>query len=413
MQTQLAPWARDSAIGQEADAILRRCVHCGFCSATCPSYQILGDELDSPRGRIYLIKQVLEGESPSRDTQLHLDRCLTCHNCESTCPSGVEYGRLLDIGRKLVDERVTRSWQDKLKRSVLRKGIQSSWFALALRMGQWVCGVLPDALQRKIPVRRDAGRLPESAAQSRQVLMLTSCVQGAMMPTIDAATLRVLDAIGISARYASDGGCCGAVNFHLNAQDAALSQMKANVDAWWPLVETGAIEAIVMNASGCGAMVKEYAHHLRHEPVYSQRAERIVALVKDIAEIVSPHTSALRERLSVGAQVAFHPPCTLQHWQGLRPLSEKVLVELGFELLPFPESHLCCGSAGTYSVLNPEIALALRNRKLDAITPVQPAMILSSNMGCIGHLQSGTQTPVRHWIEAVDERLSAGSSTAS
>lgn len=413
MQTQLAPWARDSAIGQEADAILRRCVHCGFCSATCPSYQILGDELDSPRGRIYLIKQVLEGESPSRDTQLHLDRCLTCHNCESTCPSGVEYGRLLDIGRKLVDERVTRSWQDKLKRSILRKGIQSSWFAPALRIGQWVGGVLPGALRRKIPVRRDVGRLPVSAAPSRQVLMLTSCVQGAMMPTIDAATLRVLDAIGISAHYASDGGCCGAVNFHLNAQDAALSQMKANVDAWWPLVESGVIEAIVMNASGCGALVKEYAHHLRHEPAYSQRAERIVALLKDIAEIVAPHTSLLRERLSAGAQVAFHPPCTLQHWQGLRPLSEKVLVELGFELLPFPESHLCCGSAGTYSVLNPEIALALRNRKLDAITPVQPAMILSSNMGCIGHLQSGTQTPVRHWIEAVDERLSTGSSTAS
>lgn len=412
MQTHLAPWARDSPIGQEADAILRRCVHCGFCSATCPSYQVLGDELDSPRGRIYLIKQVLEGETPTHDTQRHLDRCLTCRNCESTCPSGVEYGHLLDIGRKLVDERVPRSWRDRLKRGVVRHGIQSRWFAPALRMGQWVRGVLPAALRRKIPARRRAGPLPDPAAHARQVLLLNSCVQGAMMPSIDAATLRVLDALGISARYAAGGGCCGAVNFHLNAQDAAVAQMKTNIDAWWPLVEAGGIEAIVMNASGCGAMVKEYAHHLRHEPDYAQRAGRIVSLVKDIAELLAPHTDTLRDRLAPGARVAFHPPCTLQHWQGLRPLSEKVLTELGFELLPFTESHLCCGSAGAYSVLNPEIALALRTRKLDAIQPLRPAMILSSNMGCIGHLQSGTQTPVRHWIEAVDERLSAGASAA-
>jgi glycolate oxidase iron-sulfur subunit len=390
MQTKLASWARDTDLGNEADAILRRCVHCGFCTATCPTYQVLGDELDSPRGRIYLIKQVLEGAEPTQSTQQHLDRCLTCRNCETTCPSGVEYGHLVDIGRKIVDERVPRSWGDRTKRTLLRKAMMSPLFAPAMRLGQAVRGLLPESLKRKVPERRDAGALPDIAGHARQVLMLAGCV---------------LDAVGIGARIAPGAGCCGAVSFHLDAQDAALAQMRANVDAWWPLVQDGKVEAIVMNASGCGAMVKEYAHHLRHDPAYAQKAADIVALVKDVAEIVAPHAGQLRARLPDGARAAFHPPCTLQHWQGLRPLSEQLLADLGFELLPFADKHLCCGSAGAYSVLNPDIALQLRDRKLSAISAGGPDVILSANIGCIGHLQSGTDTPVRHWIEVVDERL--------
>lgn len=407
MQTKLASWAQTSSHGREADEILRRCVHCGFCTATCPTYQVLGDELDSPRGRIYLIKQVLEGAEPTQATQQHLDRCLTCRNCETTCPSGVQYGQLIDIGRDIVDKRVTRPWPERVRRLVLRKGINSSLFGPAMRLGQAVRNALPDALRRKVPERRDAGVLPTVAQHTRQVLMLTGCVQPSMMPTIDAATIRVLDAIGIGARLAPGAGCCGAVNFHLDAQAEALDQMRANIDAWWPLIEAGNIEAIVMNASGCGAMVKEYAHHLRHDEKYRPRAEKIVALVKDVAEIVAPHAEALRARLAPGARAAFHPPCTLQHWQGLRPLSERLLVDLGFELQPFAETHLCCGSAGAYSVLNPDMALKLRDRKLDAISQTQPAVIVSSNIGCVSHLQSGTDVPVRHWIEVVDERLMA------
>ncbi|MGB3432462.1 glycolate oxidase subunit GlcF [Achromobacter sp.] len=405
MQTNLASWARDTDLGKEADAILRRCVHCGFCTATCPTYQVLGDELDSPRGRIYLIKQVLEGAEPTQSTQQHLDRCLTCRNCETTCPSGVQYGHLVDIGRKIVEERVPRSWADKTKRTLLRKTMLSPLFAPAMRLGQAVRGMLPEALKRKVPERRAAGPLPQVAGHARQVLMLAGCVQPAMMPTIDAATIRVLDAVGIGARIAPGAGCCGAASFHLDAQDDALAQMRANVDAWWPLLQDGKVEAIVMNASGCGAMVKEYAHHLRHDPAYAQKAAHIVALVKDVAEIVAPHAAQLRSRLPAGTRAAFHPPCTLQHWQGLRPLSEQLLADLGFALQPFADTHLCCGSAGAYSVLNPEIALELRDRKLGAIAAGGPDVILSANIGCIGHLQSGTDTPVRHWVEVVDEQL--------
>ncbi|KQZ98656.1 glycolate oxidase subunit GlcF [Achromobacter sp. Root565] len=405
MQTNLASWASGTDLGNEADAILRRCVHCGFCTATCPTYQVLGDELDSPRGRIYLIKQVLEGKEPTQSTQQHLDRCLTCRNCETTCPSGVEYGHLVDIGRKIVDERVERSWGDKTRRTLLRKAMLSPMFAPAMRLGQRLRGVLPQSLRRKVPERRDAGPLPQVARHARQVLMLAGCVQPAMMPTIDAATIRVLDAVGIGARIAPGAGCCGAVSFHLDAQDEAVAQMRANVDAWWPLVQDGKVEAIVMNASGCGAMVKEYAHHLRHDAAYAQKAADLVALVKDVAEIVAPHAELLRSRLPAGTRAAFHPPCTLQHWQGLRPLSEQLLVDLGFELQPFADKHLCCGSAGAYSVLNPDIALELRDRKLGAIAVGSPDVILSANIGCIGHLQSGTDTPVRHWVEVVDEQL--------
>jgi len=410
MQTQLATWIRDTPAGQDADAILRRCVHCGFCTATCPTYQVMGDELDSPRGRIYLIKQVLEGVAPTRATQIHLDRCLTCRNCETTCPSGVQYGQLIDIGRDLVAQTVRRPWRERVQRSLLRHGLTSPLFAPALKFGRLLCGVLPATLAAKLQPARAPGRLPDAQRHTRKVLMLAGCVQPAMMPNIDAATCRVLDAIGISTLVAAGSGCCGALRFHLDDQTAALKQMRANIDAWLPLLEDGSVEAIVMNASGCGAMVREYAHHLRADVRYAERAQRVVEHVRDVAEIVAPHAEQLAaqlDRAQLSDPVAFHPPCTLQHWQGLRPLTEGMLKTLGFTLKPFAESHLCCGSAGAYSMLQADLSNALRARKLSAITAAAPARILSANVGCIGHLQSGTTTPVLHWVEAVDAALLA------
>lgn len=382
-------------------------MHCGFCLATCPTYQVLGDELDSPRGRIYLMKQVLEGVEPTTATQEHLDRCLTCRNCETTCPSGVEYGALVDIGRNIVDKKVQRPWSQRFTRSLLRHTLNSPLFGPAMKLGRALRPVLPEVLRTKVPPARAAGVLPtDGARHARQVLMLAGCVQPAMMPTIDAATIRVLDALGIGTRFVTGSGCCGAINFHLDAQEAALDQMRANIDAWLPWLDSGKAEAIIMNASGCGAMVKEYAHHLRHDPDYVAKALRLVGKVRDVAEIVAPHVAELKARLGpLPAQTAFHPPCTLQHWQGLRGISERMLEDLGFNLQPFNEAHLCCGSAGTYSVTQPELSKALRDRKLTAIQAAAPDCIVSSNIGCISHLQSGTATPVRHWIEIVDEAL--------
>ena len=408
MQTNLAQWARDSKLGQEADEILRRCVHCGFCTATCPTYQVLGDELDSPRGRIYLIKEVLEGKEPTQATQQHLDRCLTCRNCETTCPSGVEYGHLVDIGRQIVEEKVKRPLGQRLQRTLLREGLTSRFFAPAYKLGQSVRDWLPEVLQRKVIESRPVGARPVTSGLARQVLLLSGCVQPTMMPSIDAATIRVLSRLGIGTQVVAGAGCCGALSFHLDDQERARAQMRQNIDAWLPHVESGKIEAVVMNASGCGAMVAEYAHHLRDDPVYLPKAEKIVSFVRDIAQVVAPHAQTLAQHIDASRlprRPVFHPPCTLQHWQGLRPESEQLLTALGLALQPFTETHLCCGSAGAYSVLQPEISTALRDRKLEHLDAAKPDMVLSSNIGCIGHLQSGTDTPVRHWIEAVDAAL--------
>ncbi|WP_137893803.1 glycolate oxidase subunit GlcF [Ramlibacter sp. 2FC] len=406
MQTHLAPEFQDTPEGREAEAILRKCVHCGFCTATCPTYQLLGDELDGPRGRIYLMKQVLEGAEPTRKTQLHLDRCLTCRNCESTCPSGVQYGHLVDIGRKIVEAKVPRPAGERVLRWALKQGLPSPLFAPAMKLGQAVRGLLPAKLQAKVPPKQAAGSWP-TRTHARKVLMLAGCVQPAMMPNINSATARVLDAAGIQTLVAPEAGCCGAVRFHLNDQEGGLAQMRANIDAWWPLVEQGQVEAIVMNASGCGVTVKEYGHLLQHDPAYAAKARRIGELTRDLSELLPDLVAALRGRVKAPAgRVVFHPPCTLQHGQQLRGGVEKHLGELGFELrLAASESHLCCGSAGTYSVLQPELSLQLRDRKLAQLQASQPECIASANIGCITHLQSGTDTPVRHWVELLDQAL--------
>jgi glycolate oxidase iron-sulfur subunit len=409
MQTHLAPEYQNTREGREAEAILRKCVHCGFCTATCPTYQLLGDELDGPRGRIYLMKQVLEGAEPTRATQQHLDRCLTCRNCESTCPSGVQYGHLVDIGRKLVDAKVERPMGERMLRWALKEGLPSPLFAPAMKIGQAVRGLLPKALQAKVPAPQNAGAWP-TQTHARQVLMLAGCVQPSMLPNINTATARVLDAAGIQTLVAPEAGCCGAVKFHLNDHDGGMDHMRQNIDAWWPYVEQG-VEAIIMNASGCGVMVKDYGHVLQHDAAYAEKAKRISALTKDLSELLPDLVPTLKPKLNstalkqAGLQ-AFHPPCTLQHGQQLKGGVEKHLSDLGFEVkVSASEAHLCCGSAGTYSVLNPDISYTLRDRKLGHLDALQPTAILSANVGCITHLQSGTDVPVKHWVEVLDAAL--------
>lgn len=406
MQTNLADFIRHTPEGEEAESILRACVHCGFCTATCPTYQLLGDELDGPRGRIYLIKQVLEGHEPTQKTQLHLDRCLTCRNCESTCPSGVQYGRLVDIGRKIVEEKVPRSAKQRMLRYVLKEGLpRRSLFSTALKAGQQVRAVLPAVLRNKVPARQASGSWP-TRTHARKMILLDGCVQPAMAPNINAATARVLDALGVQMIVADKEGCCGALRFHMNDQDAALDDMRRNIDAWWPMVEAGA-EAIVMTASGCGVTVKEYGHLLRHDTMYAEKAKRISGMTRDLSEVLLPFEAALLAKLKgkIQKRVAYHPPCTLQHGQKICGTVETLLRAAGVDVQLCADSHICCGSAGTYSVLQPELAYPLRDRKLANLLATQPEMIVSANIGCQTHLQSGTDMPVRHWVEVIDTAL--------
>jgi glycolate oxidase iron-sulfur subunit len=416
MQTNLAPEFKGTREGEAAEAILRKCVHCGFCTATCPTYQLLGDELDGPRGRIYLMKQVLEGAPVTRATQQHLDRCLTCRNCESTCPSGVQYGQLVDIGRGIVEQRVERPKGERAVRWLLKQGLTSPLFAPALKLGQMVRPLLPAPLQNKVPPRA-AARAHQwpTREHKRKVLLLLGCVQPAMAPNINSATARVLDAAGIQTLVADDAGCCGAIRTHLNDHEGGQADMRRNIDAWWPLVQgltsQGKVEALVMNASGCGVTVKDYGHALAHDPDYADKARRVSELTRDLSELLPELVPLLKGRLrgAKGAparRLAFHPPCTLQHGQQLRGGVESQLAELGFEVqTAASESHLCCGSAGTYSVLQPELAYQLRDRKLQHLAPLEAEAIVSANIGCIQHLQSGTRTPVRHWVEVLDDAL--------
>ena len=416
MQTQLAPEFQGTAEGEKAEALLRQCVHCGFCTATCPTYQLLGDELDGPRGRIYLIKQMFEGAGVTRKTQAHLDRCLTCRNCESTCPSGVQYGQLIDLGRQVVEQRVERPTREKAMRWLLKEGLTSPLFGTAMALGKAVRPLLPQGLQAKVPESVSArARLWPQRQHARKVLLLMGCVQPAIMPNVNSATARVLDAAGIQTLVADGAGCCGALRTHLADTEGGLQDMRRNIDAWWPLIEgltsEGKVDAIVMNASGCGVTVKEYGHALAHDPAYAQKAQRVSALTRDLSEMLPALMPALKSRLRgerslKWRKLAYHPPCSLQHGQQLRGGVETHLRELGFAVeLTRCESHLCCGSAGTYSVLQPQLSQQLRDRKLTHLDELEPQAIISANIGCIQHLQSGTATPVRHWVEVLDEAL--------
>lgn len=404
MQTLIAEPYRHDRDSTEAEHILRTCVHCGFCLATCPTYQILGDELDSPRGRIYLMKQMLEGAQVTMKTLTHLDRCLTCRNCETTCPSGVQYGKLIDIGRRLAEQQVSRPIVQQLKRRALARFLpQEKLFGGALKLGRLAKPLLPDALGKKIPAIPPTPHLSALTPHSRVMLALAGCVQPALAPQINIAARNMLDAIGISLIAADKAGCCGAVAFHLNAQEDGLNAMRRNIDAWWPNIEAGA-EAIVMTASGCGVTVKEYGHYLRHDAQYAEKAARVSALTRDISEILLREETALRiwlEKHPVPSpkKVSFHAPCTLQHGQKITGVVEALLTMAGHTILPVSESHLCCGSAGTYSLLEPEISSKLRDRKLGHLQAPQPEVIATANIGCLTHLQGGSNTPVKHWIE--------------
>ena len=400
MHTQLADFISGTSEGERAKEILGKCVHCGFCTATCPTYQLLGDELDSPRGRIYQIKEVLEGTPATRNTQRHLDRCLTCLNCETTCPSGVRYGQLVEIGKSVVEKQVGRSFPQRVLRRLLLTVLPyRNRIGILIRLGQLTRPVLPTKLRKKIYPRRPSGAFPNVTHQ-RKMLLLEGCAQPAMSPVINAATLRVLDKLSISITPAS-AGCCGAASYHTHDTQNGLQFMRNNIDAWWPHIEAGA-EAIVVNASGCGAVIKEYGDLLRDDPDYAKKAERVSGLCKDIVEILEQEDLQPLEIKATASPIAFHPPCTLQHAQKLPNRVEALLTQLGFTVVPVADKHLCCGSAGTYSLLQADLAESLRDRKLDALQAHKPEVIITANIGCLYHLQSGTETPVRHWIELLD-----------
>ncbi len=401
MDTRLADVIKDTPEGKRARDILGKCVHCGFCTATCPTYQLLGDELDGPRGRIYQIKEVLEGATPTRNTQRHLDRCLSCLNCETTCPSGVRYGQLLEIGKSLVEEKVARPWRERWFRACLLKIIPyPKRIGPLIRLGQIFRPLLPAVLRAKIYPRRAPGSVP-GARHPRTMLLLNGCAQPAMAPNINAATQRVLDKLGIGIAPAPASGCCGAASYHTHDKTNARKFMRANIDAWWPAIQAGA-EAIVVNASGCGAVVKDYGDILRDDPDYAEKAVRVSALCKDIVEVLQQENLQVLNVSAHKQPIAFHPPCTLQHAQKLPGRVESLLEKLGFDLVPVVDKHLCCGSAGTYSLLQPGLAKSLRQQKLDALQLNAPSLIATANMGCMYHLQSGTEVPVVHWIELLD-----------
>ena len=411
MDTRLADFIRDTRAGKEAAEILRSCVHCGFCTATCPTYQLLGDELDGPRGRIYLIKQVLEGKPVTEKTRLHLDRCLTCRACETTCPSGVKYTRLLDIGRQVVEEKLPRragaAFTRKLLSEVLpRPGI----FGPAVKLGQVLRPLLPSALADRLPAlsQSEAKPWPAKAMHERRMLTLAGCVQPVLAPNINAATARVFDKLGIALFEEAKAGCCGAVRFHLNDQSAARNDMRRNIDAWWPHIEAG-VEAIVVTASGCGVQVRDYGHALADDAVYAEKAAKVSELCRDPAEIIAAERQRMLDMLAKSrvdrGKLAFHSPCTLQHGLKIRGIIEDFLNSAGYIISPSADAHLCCGSAGTYSVLQPELSGRLRDNKLAALSAAAPRMIATANIGCLTHLQAGSVLPVRHWIELIDEAL--------
>jgi glycolate oxidase iron-sulfur subunit len=404
MQTRTLIALEDTAQAQEAEAILRTCVHCGFCNATCPTYQILGDERDGPRGRIYLIKQVLEGAAASEETRQHLDRCLTCRACETTCPSGVSYGRLLDMGRAVVEQQVRRPWLERLKRSVLCTVLPyPRRFALLFRCAQIFKPLIPARLRGKIPAARQTGLTSPQNIHSRKMLVLTGCVQPVLAPAINIAAARVLDRLGISLLVAPEAGCCGALSYHLSAQADALDFMRRNIDAWHPFLEQG-VEAIVMTASGCGLMVKEYGDIFKHDPFYADKARRISAATRDLVEILAAEDlTSLKP--DVTGRVAYQSPCTLQHGQQLGGAVETLLRSLGFDLSEVANPSVCCGSSGTYSLLQPELSRRLLQDKVNALESAGPDVIATANIGCLTHIQNLTSIPVWHWIEILDKAL--------
>ncbi len=403
MHTELSPQFTNTREGEIARQVIAKCVHCGFCNATCPTYQLLGDELDGPRGRIYQIKQVFEGEQPTKELSLHLDRCLTCLNCESTCPSGVQYHKLLDIGRNIAEQQASRGWFEQLQRWGLKTFLSHRQLVTPMmRMAQLFRGLMPASIKKSIPTKQSRGVWPTNH-HARRMLLLDGCVQPGMKPLTNSAAARVLDKLGISVVRESSDGCCGALSFHLNDQQQAKQQMRRNIDAWWPHLEAG-VEAIISTASGCGVMVKDYADVLADDQQYSEKAKAIAELTKDISQVLLEENL---EQLQVETKqkIAFHPPCTLQHGQKLSGVVETILKRCGFDLTPIVDSHLCCGSAGTYSIFQKQLSAQLLENKLSSIYAGKPELIATANIGCQLHLESAAELPVIHWIELLDQAI--------
>ncbi|MGP5202809.1 glycolate oxidase subunit GlcF [Psychrobacter aquimaris] len=401
MRTQINVKYLDHPDIQEADDILRTCVHCGFCNATCPTYQELGDERDGPRGRIYLLKQMLETGDVSEKSQLHLDRCLTCRSCETTCPSGVKYGRLAEIGRDIMEEQISRPADQRLKRWLIRKILPYPYrFGFLLRLGQLFRSFLPHDLKAQVPVKQLTRPRP-SQQHSRQMLVLEGCAQPSATPNTNNAAARVLDKLGISLIAAPDAGCCGAVSYHLPSHEEGLAFMRRNIDAWWPYIDAGA-EAIVISASGCGSMVKEYGEKLKHDDAYAAKAKSISALTRDLSEILIKEDLENLVVKQTSRKTAVHCPCSLQHAQQLGGYVEQILQRAGVELSKTQNGHLCCGSAGTYSLLQPQLSQQLLTNKIIDLTIDNPDQIVTANVGCQLHLGSHASVPVKHWIELLD-----------
>ncbi|HAO25162.1 MULTISPECIES: glycolate oxidase subunit GlcF [unclassified Methylophaga] len=406
MQTRLAAKYANTEKGLTAESIIRNCVHCGFCNATCPTYQLLGDERDGPRGRIYLIKQVFEGVSPTRETQVHLDQCLTCRACESTCPSGVEFAKLADIGRMEVDTLVNRPFVDRLIRKLLLQTVPyPATFRPLLKTANLFKPLLPQSVKaRLIPVQKTRPLIQQT--HQRFMLVLAGCVQSVSSPNTNQAAANVLDKLQISLLEAPKAGCCGALAQHLSAEEKASNQMKQNIDAWWPFIEHGC-EAIVMTASGCGSTVKDYGYLLRNDKVYAEKAAKVSELSKDIAEVIAAEDLSVWQNLGVGSTIAFQSPCSLQHGQQLTGLVETILQQLGFTTPVINDAHICCGSAGSYSLLQPKLSQSLRLQKLSALEASQPDKIVTANIGCQLYLSTPSR-PVNHWIEMLAERIEHG-----
>ncbi len=427
MRIELAEAYRGTELGQEAEALLAPCVQCGQCTFTCPTFRLLDDEWDGPRGRIYLIKQLLEGRPPNpaglppayslqtlraksfaADVQLHLDRCLTCRSCEAVCPQGVRYGRLLDLGREVAERAAPRTLGAKLTRHALRAVVPYRYrFTPLLRIGQSLRALLPEALRSRIPETRPSGAWPAKSHQ-RRMLVWQGCVQPALAPDINAAAARVLDRLGIRL-VASADGCCGAISQHLAASNEARTFMRRNIDALWPHIEAGA-EAIVLTASGCGAHFRDYGRLLGNDPQYRDKAMQVSNMVKDIAEVVA---AEWRDGLLPAAnggmrRIAFQSSCSLQHAQKLNGVVEKLLKRAGFKLIPVTYPFMCCGAAGTYSVLQRKLSESLRSRKLQTLMSCRPEVIATANIGCLTHLAAASPVPVHHWIELLDQALAAG-----
>lgn len=403
MRTDIVKPYSDNEAGKIANDILRRCVHCGFCNATCPTYQLLGDELDGPRGRIYLVKQVLEGQEVTRKTQVHLDRCLICKSCETTCPSGVKYSHLLEIGQEVVNQKVKRPVWSRLNRFMFNSLIpnMSRWRWLYLIGGMFSL-FMPARMEKGFNLKTPTLLLPDRV-HARKMLLLKGCVQSELAPDINRAACKVLDKLGVTlVEDERSNSCCGAMSHHLSYSRNALQYMRDNIDAWWPSIEDG-VEAVVVTASGCTPHVKDYGRLLAGDKDYADKARRVAEMAKDITEIISELDPGGLEKLKEPTRVAFHSPCSLQHGLKVTGVIENLFTSLGYELVPVSDSHLCCGAAGTYSLLQARISDQLLINKVVALQKHKPHFITSANIGCILHLQRDASIPVMHWVELLAE----------